>query len=299
MTTFNGGRFLRKQLDSILHQSLPVDEIVVGDDGSTDETLEILKEYAAQSNLRYFSNSTNLGFVRNFEKTLSQCTGDLIFLADQDDLWYPEKMKILVESIGDSWLIHSDCQLIDENDQLISLYFKGKIGTHKNGEDFLFANVVTGCTALIDRKLLELALPFPQGILYHDWYLGLLAAYHGKITYYPEALLGYRQHALQDTGSGAQEKSSILRNCLKRIQGKEFSALLSTRRQLINLEAIEKTFSKDILFEKKRLEVIRSLKDYLDHFFHFKYGSYYAHRVFGRNRSLAYKIFLQLKFSLG
>ncbi|WP_051287222.1 glycosyltransferase family 2 protein [Algoriphagus mannitolivorans] len=299
MTTYNGEVYLRKQLDSILNQTKQVDEIWVGDDGSTDGTLSILEEYSQKTNLQFFTNSKNLGFVKNFEKTLLKCTGDLIFLSDQDDVWFPKKVETMVGMMGDNLLIHSDCRLIDEEGHVLKELFKGEIRTHNQAEDFLFANVVTGCTALIDRKLLQIALPFPKGVLYHDWYLALIASYQGKLAYIPQPLVDYRQHSSQDTGAGASGKNSILRNCLKRIRGIEFPAMIAIKNQLGNLLAIQGKFESDPKFHRYQQLVIKSLKDYLDHFFHLRFGAFYAHRFLGKNRSLAYRLFLQLKFSVG
>ena len=98
LCTFNGEKFISQQLDSILSQSVPVDEIVVCDDGSTDSTCQILEQYAAQSqSIRLIKNEHNLGYIANFEKAIRLCQGDYIFLSDQDDIWHPDKVA---ESIG-------------------------------------------------------------------------------------------------------------------------------------------------------------------------------------------------------
>lgn len=299
MTTFNGGVFLKKQLDSILNQSVNVFEIIVCDDGSTDGTIPLLEEYSKKSNLKYYINEQNLGFVKNFEKALTNCSGDYIVLADQDDLWYPEKVETLLELIGDNILIHSNCDLINEQDQVIFKNFKGEITTHKTGEDFLFSNVVTGCTSMIHRDLLRYSIPFPEGLSYHDWYLAIHAAYLRKIIYTSESLTGYRQHSNQDTGSGNNEKSSIIRNCLNRIKGYEFSQIRSTKKQISNLKASLKDFSNDQDFHQKQLSTIKVLEEYVNSFFHYSYGVHYAKICTSANQPILKKIFNQLKFSIG
>ena len=113
MTTYNGQSFLEKQLNSILSQTIKVDEIIVCDDGSTDATHKILSKYESTGVLKFQVNDSNLGFVRNFEKALSLCTGEYIFLSDQDDIWYPNKVEVLIKSLNGNLLIHSDCDLID------------------------------------------------------------------------------------------------------------------------------------------------------------------------------------------
>lgn len=299
MTTFNGGKFLKSQLDSILNQTVKVSEIVVCDDGSRDNTLRILEDYSQRINLKIFSNERNLGFVKNFEKSLSLCTGEYIVLADQDDIWYPEKVQVLLDSIGDNLLVHSDCDLIDEQDGIILKNFKGEIKTHQKPEDFLFANVVTGCTVMIHRNLLKATLPFPEGIRYHDWYLAIHAAYQNKLTYTPKSLTAYRQHQWQDTGSGTDEKSSILRNCLKRLNNQEFAAIKSTKRQLDNLRASLSDFTTDAEFYSKQLRMIKILEEYVDSFFHFSYGKYYANEFLAVKKPRLIRFLYQLKFSIG
>jgi len=299
MTTFNGVKFLRKQLDSILNQTVPVHEIIVCDDGSTEGTIEILKEYSKHLNFKYFINQKNLGFVKNFETALSHCIEEYIVLSDQDDIWYSHKVQVLLESIGDNLLIHSDCDLINEKDQVILKNFKGEIQSHKKPEDFLFANIVTGCTVMIRQDLLERVLPFPKGISYHDWYLALYASYLGRLTYISKSLTGYRQHINQDTGSGDQDKSNILRNCLKRLKGEEFIAIESHKRQLNNLKATLVEFSDDGYLHEKHLEMIKILEEYVNSFFHFSYGFYYSNKFIATDRSKLVRLFYQLKFSIG
>jgi glycosyltransferase involved in cell wall biosynthesis len=299
MTTFNGERHLEEQLNSILNQTVQVSEIVVCDDGSTDETVRILEKFSKFLNLRYFVNERTLGFVKNFEKAISRCTGQFIVLADQDDIWYPEKVQVLLDSIGDNLMIHSDCDLINEEGEVIARNFKGVINTHKEPQDFLFSNIVTGCTAMIHRDLLIYALPFPEGISYHDWYLAIHASYLGKLTYTSRSLTGYRQHASQDTGSGTGEKSSILRNCLKRLRGKEFGAIKSSKRQLANLRATSAVFSADPNFYHKQLGMIKILEEYVTRFFHLSYGAYYSKKIAAVDRPKLIRLFYQLKFSIG
>ena len=98
MATYNGEVYLRKQLDSILHQSLPVDEIIICDDQSSDGTVDIIQEYIKQyPHIHLYKNEQNLGYKRNFKKALSLCSKEYIFLCDQDDIWDSDKVKEMVE----------------------------------------------------------------------------------------------------------------------------------------------------------------------------------------------------------
>ena len=114
LATYNGGRFLREQLDSIYAQTWRPIDVVACDDRSSDDTVAILEEYRQRHGLRYEVNERNLGFVRNFEKVMALCRGEFIALADQDDVWLPEKLERLMAGIGDASLVYSDAFLIDD-----------------------------------------------------------------------------------------------------------------------------------------------------------------------------------------
>ena len=129
MCTYNGASYLQEQLDSFLWQTRLPDEIVVCDDCSQDETVEILKEFAANSPfpVHLHVNKTNLGLTKNFEKAIGKCTGDIIFLSDQDDVWLPErleKFEAAFQKDADVGLVFCDAYLV--NEKLESLNCKGR-----------------------------------------------------------------------------------------------------------------------------------------------------------------------------
>lgn len=114
LATYNGVLFLREQLDSILNQTLQAAEIIVCDDCSTDGTWLVLREYAEKyACFKIFQNDENIGFMRNFEKAMRLCSGDYIALSDQDDIWLPDHLQILLEGIGDKMCVVGDAELID------------------------------------------------------------------------------------------------------------------------------------------------------------------------------------------
>lgn len=230
MATYNGEKFLKKQLDSIYGQTVKNIEVIVSDDCSTDSTVAILKEYSHKFGLKYFVNDANIGFVRNFEKAISYCQGDLIALADQDDVWLPEKLETLINEIGGKSLICSDAELIDEEGNTISDSF----GKYSNiidisGKPFIYYacnTFVTGCTVLFKRELLNTALPFPKSVKLHDYWLGLAAKKRNGIKYLSLPLVKYRQHTNNQIGAINNKDSGISSTkILKRIfRIKEFFA---------------------------------------------------------------------------
>ena len=274
MATYNGEKFLKKQLNSILSQSYEKLEIIICDDRSSDKTFEILEEYANKySNIQVYRNEQNLGYVKNFEKAISLCNGEYIALADQDDIWFEDKITILYDNIEDNLLIHSDCSLIDEEDNEIFSFWKKDVYSHDNFEDFLYSNVVTGCSTLFSKKLLDGILPFPEGLAYHDWYLAIFAAREGKITYYSKPLFQYRQHAYQDTGAIAPNKYiSLILDPIKRLFNIKTRREIGISKHLQNLESLYhgKMNNLSVLEKENLFEAMEYFQDYFKHYIHIK-----------------------------
>jgi glycosyltransferase involved in cell wall biosynthesis len=199
ITTYNGEKFLQKQLDSIFQQTIKNIEVVVCDDRSTDGTVAILENYKKKHGLRYFINDKNLGFFKNFERVLGFCEGTLIALSDQDDIWLPKKLERLKKSIGNFSLVYSDVSFIDDNDHMVAesaTTFAGLLPL--SGKPFrilAFNNFVIGCTVMITRDLLRIAMPFPDGAYAHDYWLAVVACKRNGIYYCNERLVQYRLHS--------------------------------------------------------------------------------------------------------
>lgn len=195
MPTYNGGKFLKDQLDSIYTQTLLPDEVIVVDDCSTDDTIEILEEYRVKYGLKYFINEKNLGYNKNFEKAITLCSGDYIALADQDDIWLPSKIEKCYNVIKDADIdTPSLVSCFNSTDRNILLSTKEKdcgiIGTWKHN---LSGYTSQGCTLMFNRKLLEYIIPFHDDIMY-DAYIGLVASLLGNRLYIGDKLMYYRIH---------------------------------------------------------------------------------------------------------
>ena len=116
MCSYNGERFIKEQIDSIIAQTYKNFELIIVDDGSKDNTINIIKEYQLKDHrIKLFQNDNNLGFVKNFEKAISLCSGDFIALADQDDVWKKNKLEVFLKNINGNMLIYSDAILIDQH----------------------------------------------------------------------------------------------------------------------------------------------------------------------------------------
>jgi glycosyltransferase involved in cell wall biosynthesis len=220
MITFQGATYLKAQMDSILGQSLPVQEIIVCDDGSTDGTREILAAYAADyPQIQLHFNEKNLGTVANMQQCLRLTTGDIIFLADQDDVWMPNKVErtlAFFEQNQAAEAIFSDAEIIDEAGETqygITLwniigfpYGEVELGDFERRVD----NVVTGAGLAMkrDAALLEMDIPVLPGLL-HDGWIGLYFAAKYTLMANPEKLFQYRSHANQQVGGKIAERAQL------------------------------------------------------------------------------------------
>jgi glycosyltransferase involved in cell wall biosynthesis len=200
LCTYNGEKYLREQMDSLINQTYSNLEIIVVDDCSSDGTIPLLKEYCRDQRVKLYQNEKNLGFSKNFEKSISLCTGDMIALCDQDDIWDLKKIEILQREIKESHLIYCDSEFIDQGGHSL----KRKLSDVRNfyeGEEsevFLLNNCVSGHALLFKRELLQFLYPFPEKV-FHDWWIAFVASSTGKITYYHECLVKYRQHGNAST----------------------------------------------------------------------------------------------------
>ncbi|HEV3412486.1 MAG TPA: glycosyltransferase family 2 protein [Puia sp.] len=194
--TYNGEAYLEQQLRSVLAQTWGQLEIIAIDDGSTDGTVGILREYAARdTRIRVVVNERNLGFIRNFEKGARLSTGKWIAFCDQDDYWLPEKVEKMVRAIGDFPMIYCDSALCGPD-----LQPQGKkisdLVHYQSFDDCrqlcVFSRMY-GHATLITRALFEKASPFVEEMP-HDGWLAFHATLYGEVKYLPEVLVNYRQH---------------------------------------------------------------------------------------------------------
>ncbi len=199
MATYNGGKFIREQLESILSQ-LPADEaeVVVADDGSTDDTLQVVGSFK-DVRIRILPAEGHLGPVHNFERALRAAKGDVLFLADQDDIWLPGKVERVVEELKSCDLILHDAYMLYQG-EAPSVWNRGKrmceIRPYKPGVfRNWFMNGFTGCCMAFRRTVLEKGLPFPKNIPMHDQWIGIVGECFFKVGYISEPLIEYRQHS--------------------------------------------------------------------------------------------------------
>lgn len=216
MATYNGADYLKPQLDSILSQLSENDELIISDDSSTDETIEIIQQNN-DKRIRLFEGNKFGSPIFNFEHALKQVSGKLIFLTDQDDLWLPDKVRVMTEALADCDLAVSDCSVINETNQVVEPSFymlrRSGPGFWKN----FYKNTYLGCCMAFRAEVLNWALPFPDNIPMHDMWLGLVAEMFGKTEFCPQTLSHYRRHWQNVSPEINQSNFSILQKIRFRV----------------------------------------------------------------------------------
>ena len=267
LCTYNGEKFLLEQLESFLRQKRLPDELIVCDDCSTDASIKLIEKFSQNASfpVRIHVNEKKLGSTKNFEKAISLCTGDVIFLSDQDDVWLPEKIQVIAsefEQNNNLGMVFTNAELVDED--LISLGhalwdFTFPMDNQiraKNGKLFevlLGHNVVTGATIAFRTCYRDQFSPMPTDIPYviHDAWISLVISANAEVGMLSESLIKYRQHSNQQLGIGINPKNSSDRN-------DEFAKLIAFQRtEQIRLtkmahaiETFPPFFSKKYLLEK-------------------------------------------------
>ncbi len=214
--TYNGEKYIKEQLASILVQLSELDEIIISDDSSTDTTLEIIKSLQ-DPRIKLIENNTFKSPIFNLENALKHASGDVIFLADQDDIWELEKVNTTLEKLKYSDLVVSDCSLIDASENLVNTSFYALNKTKSGYVNNLIKNGFLGCCMAFNTKIKKSVLPFPKNIAMHDIWIGLTASLVGKVDFIEDKLIRYRRHEDNFSYTSTKSKFSLSYKLIYRI----------------------------------------------------------------------------------
>lgn len=213
LATYNGEKYLKEQIDSILNQTYKNIHLIISDDNSKDSTRAILEQYQKQdSRITIYLQEQNLGYIKNFEFLLKKVESNYYMLSDQDDVWLSEKIEKSIQTLKNqnADLVFGDLEVVDENLQtiypsfgdfmLLNRKIKKYINSYK--VNYLY-NCVTGCTILSKKEYIKDILPIPHDSKYvpHDYWMGIMVALKGKLAYMPEKYIKYRQHGNNQIGT--------------------------------------------------------------------------------------------------
>ena len=277
MATYNGEKYLKEQIESIINQSYDNWTLLIRDDKSKDNTVSIIEEYERKdSRIKLLRDKkVNLGFVKNFEELLNNSQKEFIMFSDQDDYWEKDKIKNYIEILKKNesllkkpLLIHSNSFVCDKDLKIIKQKFINSfVAREKDTNSYFFSYIVQGSTVMINKRMKEISIPFLKAVTLHDRYFHLLAEFFGNRIFIDKTLTKYRQHA--DNKIGA--KGNILKKILKK---RYFD---SEDRKLI-LEIKEKY--KEKIKKEKKAEIDKYLK------------------ITDRKKNRFMRFFLSLKFKM-
>jgi glycosyltransferase involved in cell wall biosynthesis len=273
LCTYNGSDFLNEQLKSFLAQTKLPDELVICDDSSEDETVEIVKEFAKSSPfpVRIYVNEQNLGSTKNFERAISLCTGDIIFLSDQDDVWRSDKIELMYDGFAKSkntGLVFSDAEVVNENLKTLkpsvldfSFAAKERAAAKRKGlfTMMLKKNVVIGATMAFRREYKNFFMPIPAHLpnVLHDGWIALITSAVSKTVCVEKPLIKYRQHPTQQLGIN----SKFLKNNSQSNHRIVYSdSIKNLRKELKKLSLLSDILNEYPQFQKR---VVRSEVDSL------------------------------------
>ncbi|OJG79209.1 alpha-L-Rha alpha-1,3-L-rhamnosyltransferase [Enterococcus ratti] len=234
MATFNGERYLSEQLDSILNQLSMDDELVISDDGSKDGTRKIIKEYAQQDNRIKLTEGPRKGLIANFSHAIKQSSGDIVFLADQDDIWLPNKVARVTtyfEENPNQLVVVSDLVVVDSHlNEIHPSYFKYR-RSREGWLNNLIRSHYIGAGMAFRSSLKKTIIPIPDKVPMHDMWIGMLGGNH--VGFIREPLTLYRRHELNaseiDTHSNLKQKISWRVHLLKALIKRKWEILVKDK----------------------------------------------------------------------
>ena len=221
IATYNGEKFLRDQLDSIIPQLRDCDEVVISDDGSTDGTLDIINEYVKKYSIINYYEGPRRGVIKNFEFGIAKASKDIIFLSDQDDIWLPDKVSIVLglfsENADITCVLH-DVQIVDKQLNVIDPSFFEFRNSAKGLVRNLIKNSFMGSAMAFQMRMVPRLLPIPENVPMHDQWIGLINEIYGKVSICNQCLGLYRRHGNNASSFTHEPLQKMIKNRISLIQ---------------------------------------------------------------------------------
>ena len=216
IATYNGGKYIKRQLQSILIQLGDCDEVIVSDDGSSDDTLNVVHDMG-DPRIKILEGPKTGSPISNFENAIKQSHGEYIFLSDQDDVWIENKIAISLKYLKQYDCIVSDCIVVDKDSRCISDSFYSLNKTHYGKlYNLVIKNGYLGCCMAFKRNMLETVLPFPSDIPMHDIWIGCIASFKYKLKFIPEKLIYFYRHNSNISTTASKSKSTVFQKLVYR-----------------------------------------------------------------------------------
>lgn len=249
LCTYNGAKYLEEQLKSLAEQTLKADEIIICDDNSSDNTVNIINRYKDNLNIKLTLNKVNLGVTKNFEQAISLCSGDIVFLCDQDDVWHKDKIKIMSEKMIEekTGICCCDGMVCDENLKQIGAYTLwntsglSRIDLNRFSPYSLINNYCfTGMALCFRKNFTKYFMPLSENAVHDEWIAFIISCF-SKVSFVNQKLVFYRQHSGQQIGINSIKS---LKEILKFLRAYKITAM----------EKETKKFE-DLAFKLKNLEM--------------------------------------------
>ncbi len=210
IATYNGEKYIKEQLSSILIQLQEDDEVVISDDGSTDNTLRIIEELKDRR-IFVVKNILKKGVNHNFQNALNNAKGDFVFLADQDDIWLPSKVELCVNELKNYDLVVSNCSVLDNSNEIVQNSYFETVNSGKGFFKNFYKSSYLGCCLAFRKEILKEVLPMPDNLLlFHDWWFGFISELCYKVKFIETPCMYYRRHS--ETNSNTLSKSHLSLN---------------------------------------------------------------------------------------
>ena len=233
MATYNGEKYIEQQIESILKQTYNEWKLYIRDDGSTDSTIEIIEKYAAEYSDKIIivkDSKKGLGAKLNFAELIKYSTNEYCMFSDQDDVWLENKIELTLNTMSDMEqkfgklipiLVHTDLKVVNKELDVINASFwnyQNLDPNRKKLNDLLVQNNVTGCTMMINKKLIDLSQDMPKECIMHDWWIALIASTFGKIGAISIPTILYRQHGNNEVGAHKYRSLKFIKNKIYNIK---------------------------------------------------------------------------------